>query len=257
MTGLTTCIIIIGSEITRGIIQDTNSHWLARRLTSIGIDVRRVIVVPDDMSEITWALRACIEACNIVITTGGLGFTSDDITIPVIAESLGLKRVYSPAVYEMVKNRLRGRIPEHLEVVYPPEGAEPLLNTVGVSPGFHLVYNGRHLFILPGVPAEMENIFEGEVMPRLARLTGTSVTAESLAFLRTLKVITKHEVEAEVDKLLEPLRVKYKWAYIKTHARKPVEITIQVYGANREDIDEKVNTLLRELRKILEIDVAF
>ncbi len=248
MTGLTTCIIAIGSEITRGIIQDTNSHWLARRLTSIGVDVRRIIVVPDDMSEITWALRACIEACNIVITTGGLGFTSDDITIPVIAESLGLKRVYSPVVYEMVKNRLVGRIPEHLEVVYPPEGAEPLPNTVGVSPGFHLVYNGRHLFILPGVPAEMENIFEGEVMPRLARLTGTSVT--------TLKVITKHEVEAEVDKLLEPLRVKYKWAYIKTHARKPVEITIQVYGANREDIDEKVNTLLRELSKILEIEVA-
>jgi molybdenum cofactor synthesis domain-containing protein len=239
------CIITVGSEITRGLIQDTNSHWLASRLSSLGITVKRIISVPDDKSEIAWALKSCLEVSDIILVTGGLGFTADDITLEAAAEALGVKLVFSSEALEMIKSRVKGEVTYQVKAAYIPEGSRPLYNRVGVSPGVHLTLSAKHIFFLPGVPGEMQTIFEDHVKPLL-----TSTTY----FSRTLLVRTKHSTEAEVYKLLEPLKYKYTWAYFKTHAKTPVEVVVVIQANSLIELEERTRKLINDLEKIILIE---
>lgn len=239
------CIITVGSEITRGLVQDTNSHWLASRLSSLGVTVKRIISVPDDKSEIAWALKSCLEISDIILVTGGLGFTADDITLEASAEALGVKLILSSEALEMIKSRVRGEVTYHVKAAYIPEGSKPLYNRTGISPGVHLVLNTKHIFFLPGVPIEMKTIFEDHVEPLLASTT---------YFSRTLLVRTKHSTEAEVYRLLEPLKYKYTWAYFKTHAKTPVEVVVVVQASSLVELEERIRSLISDLEKALLIE---
>jgi len=241
----TVCIVVIGSEITKGIIQDTNSHWIANRVTNMGLEVKRIIAVPDEAPEIAWALKNCLESTSIVFTTGGLGFTSDDITLKAIAETLGLKLVLSIEALEMIKNRLSREPSYQVKAAYLPEGAKPLYNRVGISPGVYLVYHSKHLFVLPGVPSEMKAIFEDHVVPVLSNLVKS--------YSKRIIIKTRHASEAEVDNRVRDIREKYPWAYIKTHAKNPVEVSILVLAESPRELEERIHLLIEKLRENLEV----
>lgn len=239
-------IVVVGSEILKGLIQDTNSHWLARKLTELGFEVTRIVAVPDRYDDIEWALKAALDASDVVVVTGGLGFTEDDITLAAAARALGLRLVLSDRALEMIKKRVGGELTYQVKAAYIPEGSEPLYNEVGVSPGVHLVFKDKHLFFLPGVPREMTAMFEKYVAPLLVLLAGAT-------YVKQVEVETLHEREAEVDELIRPLRAKYRSVYFKTHATTPVRVSLVIVAGTPGELEELARRVLTELQAVLRV----
>lgn len=243
-------IVVVGTEILKGIIQDTNSHWLSKHLTKIGINVRRIYAVPDDPMEISDVIRQSLKLADIVIVTGGLGFTDDDITLSSIADSLNLDLELNSEALEMIRSRIGSdELNKFIKAAYIPRGGKPLYNRVGISPGVHLIINGKHMFILPGVPSEMKSIYKEYVEPLLQRLTGR--------YVKTIIVLTNHMVEAEVNEKIKPLRHKYPSTYFKTHAGEPVKISITIEGKSIEEVMDKINSIRDDLEKVISVKEIF
>lgn len=189
-------VVTIGDELLLGFTVDTNAAHLARELAAAGIGVARRSTVGDSPGEIAMAVREALDRTGAVITTGGLGPTSDDLTKPSIAALFGRAMKFDEAIWEDLKARWKtyrwtGTIPEsNKQQAMIPEGAVILANRHGSAPGIWLedpVANGqRWVAMLPGVPREMRGMLADELLPRLrARTTGTPVVVAS----RTLRTI--------------------------------------------------------------------
>jgi len=170
----TAYVVTVGNELLIGRTVNTNAAWLGRRLTLLGFRVVRMITVPDDVGEIASAVREGLERARVVVTTGGLGPTYDDVTLQGVAEALGRRLVLNREALEMVKRfyeRLDGVLTEErVKMAMLPEGAKPLRNPVGAAPGALVECGGRIIASLPGVPREMEAMFLEEVEPVLRRI---------------------------------------------------------------------------------------
>jgi nicotinamide-nucleotide amidase len=167
-------ILAIGTELTTGQKVDTNSAWLSRRLGELGIVVRWHTTVADDLADNVTALRQAAARAGLVLLTGGLGPTLDDLTRQALAEAAGVELVLDPASLEHLQEWFarRGRpMPERNRVqALLPAGAEALPNPVGTAPGIWMRLGSAWVAALPGVPSEMQVLYEQEVRPRLLRL---------------------------------------------------------------------------------------
>lgn len=167
-------ILAIGTELTTGQKVDTNSAWLSRRLGELGIVVRWHTTVADDLADNVAALRQAAARAGLVLLTGGLGPTLDDLTRQALAEAAGVELVLDPASLEHLQEWFarRGRpMPERNRVqALLPAGAEALPNPVGTAPGIWMRLGSAWVAALPGVPSEMQLLYEQEVRPRLLRL---------------------------------------------------------------------------------------
>ncbi len=150
-------ILIIGNEILSGKVQDTNSPHLCRELRALGVEIKRISVIPDDVDVIAKEAAAFSTAYDIVITTGGVGPTHDDVTIHGIAKGLG-RRVISHPDLERVLQRLYGGKPNrvHLRMAQVPEGAD----LVGQPDLIFPVVIVKNIYIFPGVPEILKQKFE-------------------------------------------------------------------------------------------------
>ncbi len=177
-------ILSTGDEITTGKVVDTNANYLADKLHEIGIDLAAVITVGDVPDRLEWAWRTGIQHGDVVLSTGGIGPTADDLTTETIARITGRKLFrHEPSVETMRRmfatiNRV---MPENnLKQADFPEGAEVIPNPLGTAPGFHLpVTDGNggrvsHLIVMPGVPREMKPMMENWVIPWLGKNRGTN-----------------------------------------------------------------------------------
>jgi nicotinamide-nucleotide amidase len=157
-------IISIGNELLSGQIVDTNSAYLSSRLLSIGIPVVSTYTIEDDVDSIVRTLKLASEDVDVVLVTGGLGTTDDDVTRQALAKFLGSKLQLQSEVLEKIQSEFarRGRSMSERDKIqaYMPEGAKALENKVGIAPGIAAEYKGKLIFVLPGVPAEMKEIFE-------------------------------------------------------------------------------------------------
>ncbi|NJE61234.1 molybdopterin-binding protein [Thermococcus sp. 21S7] len=172
-------ILTIGDELLTGNTVDSNSSFIAQRLTEKGYWVRRKTTVGDDVEEIKTAVREIIaRKPEILVISGGLGPTHDDVTMLAVAEALEKNFVLCEPCLERIKAFYRelyerGLIddPELNEgrkkMAYLPEGATPLENTEGAAPGAYIEHEGVRIFVLPGMPREMKAMLEREVLPRL------------------------------------------------------------------------------------------
>lgn len=165
-------IITIGDEILSGHTLDTNSVYIGQRLAELGHSVRFRYTVGDSAQDIATILREALKSdTDIIITTGGLGPTKDDITKQTIADVLGRRLIWRADIMGMVKEyfvRQAIEMPKiNMSQGYIPEGATPLANPVGTAPGILIEESKKLIFILPGVPREMKSIFENEVVPLL------------------------------------------------------------------------------------------
>ncbi len=158
-------LVSVGNELLFGETVDTNSAWLGRRLTSWGLRVVAGFTVRDRVDEIQEAVRRAAAAADLVIVSGGLGPTSDDLTKGAVADLIGVGLVMDPDVRAAVRERFRasGReMPELSEgQAEIPEGARALPNDVGTAPGILLEWGRATLLLVPGVPREMRSIVEG------------------------------------------------------------------------------------------------
>lgn len=176
-------IISIGDEMIRGARLDTNTQWICRRLAEIGVDVQFHTTVGDTLSHNTDVFRIAIRRADIVVATGGLGPTRDDLTREAIAESLGRPLTLDAGSLERIQTMFsqRGReMPErnHVQAMFPI-GAHPIINPQGTAPGIDVVATREdgtesRIFALPGVPAEMKTMFDDSVAPAILSNYGTS-----------------------------------------------------------------------------------
>lgn len=167
-------ILSIGSEITTGQNLDTNCQWLSLRLAEMGIPVGYHTTVADDFEDNVSAFRIASERADIVLASGGLGPTQDDLTREVLARLAGVELVLDPASLEHVRGMFAKRnrvMPERNRVqALFPRGAEPLFNSRGTAPGVWMKQGNAVIACMPGVPSEMHAMFEEQVRPRLLGL---------------------------------------------------------------------------------------
>ena len=167
-------IISIGSELTSGQNLDTNSQWLSRRLAEIGIAVGWHTTVADDLDANIAAFRIAAQRAQLVLVTGGLGPTLDDLTREALARMAGVELVLHPESLEQIQQMFARRnraMPERNRVqALFPAGAEPIPNTCGTAPGLWMKVGDGILVAMPGVPSEMFVMFETAVKPRLLQL---------------------------------------------------------------------------------------
>jgi nicotinamide-nucleotide amidase len=167
-------LVTVGDELLSGRTVNSNAAFIGAHLAEVGVPVVQSVVVGDDTDEIARAVAAAVTQAQVVVVTGGLGPTHDDVTLEGVARALGVPLARDLSVEAQVVERYRrwGRtLPEGvLRMAMLPEGAEALPNLWGSAPGLHIRRDERHLFVLPGVPSEMRGIMTESILPRLKRL---------------------------------------------------------------------------------------
>ena len=168
---MTVALLSIGTELSRGEIANTNGAWLGAELTALGFYVARMEVVPDDLEAVVKSVRSLAASCSLVIVTGGLGPTTDDLTAAALAKAAGVALVRDESALLAIRRRVeaRGRVfnAGHEKQAFVPSGCELLVNAAGTAPGFVLQMEETAVFALPGVPPEMKRMFVEQVQPRI------------------------------------------------------------------------------------------
>jgi len=170
-----TCVVLsIGTELTRGELVNSNAAWLGAELTALGFEVSEHSVVDDDVDRIVQALHRLSKRARVIVTTGGLGPTTDDLTTAAVAAALGVALVRDDASLEHIRRRIeragRALTPTNAKQADFPAGAEILPNPVGTAPGFSVRLGECVAYFMPGVPGEMKRMFEEQVARRIREL---------------------------------------------------------------------------------------
>jgi nicotinamide-nucleotide amidase len=254
-------ILCIGNELLSGMTLNTNAHWLCSKITNVGGVVRRVTVVRDEISEISSAARESLARTpDILITTGGLGATYDDITLEGVAVVLGKKVVLDSRAIKMLKKsyamrKLHYELTEsRLKMATIPEGSTPIQNPVGSAPAIMEQAGVTVIFCLPGVPSEMKTIFEEHILPLIKEGVGKFVAEEINYNIRGISEAMIAPVLIEIVKSHPKNTI-----YLKTHPRgyykkKTPQIRIQL--VSRGNDKKEVNKRLAEMAKVIEKEIV-
>jgi nicotinamide-nucleotide amidase len=166
-------IIAIGSELLLGQIIDTNSSYIAKSLADIGIELIQTTTVGDNLQRMKEAIQEATQRCQVVITTGGLGPTEDDLTREAVAETTKRPLVFQPHLMEQIEGLFKRRgfrmTENNRKQAYIPEGAIPIENPKGTAPGFIVEGSNWVTISIPGVPSEMEYLMGNTVIPYLRK----------------------------------------------------------------------------------------
>ena len=199
-------IIAVGSELLTPQRLDTNSLYLTDQLNALGVEVVRKTVVGDERERLTDSILGAAARSKIVVLTGGLGPTEDDLTREAVASALGRSLVFQQEICDRIEARLRFFGRKMAEInrrqAYVIEGAEVLPNERGTAPGQWIANNGVVFLLLPGPPMEMKPMFEGQCLPRLEKLLPPQVIRT-----RWLRVVGMGE--SDLDQLISPVYKRY------------------------------------------------
>ena len=234
-------IIAVGSELLTSQRVDTNSLFLTDQLNTLGVEVRRKMVVGDDRELLTASIREAIERVEIVILTGGLGPTEDDLTRDAVAAATGRKLVFREdlrdAIAERFRRMNRKMADNNLRQAYAVEGAEALPNPNGTAAGQWLEHENRVVMLLPGPPHEMKPMFADQCVPRLAARLPARV-------IRTRFYRVAGMGESDLDQLIAPVYTKYTNP-VTTILAAPSDI--QIHLRARSKTAEEAEALLAEV----------
>src|SRR5215213_4633839 len=246
---LTAEIIAIGSELLTPNKTDTNSLWLTEKLNEIGIEVRLKTVVGDDEARLEETVRDALRRSDIVISTGGLGPTEDDITRQVSARALGRELVFQEELVEDLRERFHrwGReMPEiNKRQAFIIDGAEVLPNPNGSAVGMLLETEGKFHVVLPGPPRELKPMFERNVLPKLREKAG-----EICVRRRVLRVSGMGE--SAVDEKIAPVYKQY--ANPQTTIlfnRSEIEIHLTAQAKNEREAERLIEEVASKINETL------
>jgi nicotinamide-nucleotide amidase len=244
------CIVAVGSEMLTPFRVDTNSLFVTEQLNTIGIDVRMKAVVGDDVPELTSVLRGALEWADVIVLTGGLGPTEDDVTRDGVAGVLNLTMSENEAIVSRIRERFARRgltMPEiNRRQGMVPEGATLLDNANGTAPGLWLEHRGTALVLLPGPPREMKPMFEAVVRDRLAPRSGGSGL-----FRRVVKITGR--TESDVDATVQPIYGRWLSQDLPISTTilavlGQIELHLTARAPDRASADRALDAAVRELR---------
>lgn len=245
---MTAAVLSIGTELTRGELVNSNAAWLGAELTALGLDVRRHLTVADDVADIAAAVLGLLDEVRVVVSTGGLGPTSDDRTSEAVAQALGVGLVRDEASWEAIKRRYAARGRElldcHAKQAEFPEGAQILDNPEGTAPGFVIERGGARAFFLPGVPREMKAMFARSVVPAVADLGRRD---RHQIHLRVFG-LPESEV-AERLRELEESNADVTFGYRATFPE--IEVKVEARGATAAEAEERAQAVAARVRELL------
>ncbi|MCF0150450.1 MAG: competence/damage-inducible protein A [Firmicutes bacterium] len=194
-------VLTVGTEILFGSIVNTNAVYLSRQLQTLGIDVMYHMTVGDNPVRLKEMMAHAYLDCDMIITTGGLGPTQDDLTKEMIAEYFGERVVEWPEQTEILKSHFKGRpmTDNNRKQAWFPEHCTVLKNPNGTAPGFWMEKDGKIVISMPGPPSEMQPMFENEVRPRLLALQN------SVLFYKDVRTcgIGESQLETELLDLID------------------------------------------------------
>jgi nicotinamide-nucleotide amidase len=246
-------IIAIGTELLLGEIQDTNTRYLARSLMAAGVDLYRTTIVGDNVERIARAIQEALQRCQIVITTGGLGPTVDDPTRDAVALAAGVQTEFRSELWDQIQERFKryGRqaTENNKRQAFTPQGSIAIHNPVGTAPAFYTELHDRVVVSLPGVPREMEYLFENEVLPYLK---------DKYNLLGTIKASVLHAAgigESQIDEWIGDLETNPNPTVgLSAHAGQiDIRVTAKASSVARADemIIEMVQTIRQRLGEVI------
>jgi nicotinamide-nucleotide amidase len=246
-------IIATGSELLLGEVVDTNSTYIARRLREIGLNLFYKTVVGDNEQRMEEALRIALNRSDVIITTGGLGPTVDDVTRSAVARAVDRELIFSDELLAQIQDRFRAYgVPKGAPIgennrrqAYLPQDAIPIENPVGTAPCFIVEEQGHIVISLPGVPREMEYLMDHAVLPYLiAKLQLTDVI-----LIRTLH--TTGQGESRIDEAIGDLETSANPTVGLSAKAGQVDVRITSKAATREDAEALNATMEQRVHKKL------
>jgi nicotinamide-nucleotide amidase len=244
-------IITIGDEILIGQIVDTNSAWMAAELNAIGIFVKQISSVSDDREHILKALDEASQRADIILITGGLGPTKDDITKNTLCNYFGVNLVFSPEIYTDVEQIFarygRPVSPVNRKQAEVPENCIPLHNLNGTAPGMWFEKEGKVFISMPGVPYEMKGIMKTEVLPRLS-------TKFKLPHILHRTILTQGIGESQLAEVIEKWEdslaaSQIKLAYLPSPNQ--VRLRMTTSGPDEKLLEKNVQQKEEELKDLI------
>src|SRR5262245_39383787 len=214
---MTACIIAVGSEMLTPFRVDTNSLFITERLNEIGVDVRMKVVVGDDIDELADLLRGALAWAQVIVITGGLGPTEDDVTRDGVARVVGVPQEIDETIVDRIRDRFAKRgltMPAiNRRQAMVPVGATVVPNPQGTAPGLWMEHGRTAIVLLPGPPREMKPMFETVVRERLAPQSGGA-----RLFRRVIRITGR--TESDVDMHAQPVYTRW--------AKQPVPISTTI-----------------------------
>jgi nicotinamide-nucleotide amidase len=246
---LTAEIIAIGSELLAPDRTDTNSLWLTEQLNRLGIEVKLKTIVGDDDARLEEAIKDATRRSKVVITTGGLGPTEDDITRKITARALGRRLLLDENVLAEIKQRFQSfgvTMPErNSRQAMVIEDAEVLPNPNGTAPGMFLEHNGTAIVLLPGPPREMQPMFSNHVVSKLEQRSGSVRVVR-----RMLRVAGMGE--SAVDEKIAPVYTKYENPQTTIlFNQSEIEIHLTARGRTEDEANQLLDRVVLEIEEQL------
>lgn len=239
-------IIAIGDELLLGQVLDTNTGWIAAQCATLGIDIISAVTVPDVESKIIEVVRYQLQESDLVITTGGLGPTSDDLSLAAIAKALELPLEYDDPSYQRIvayfatRQRIVGE--EQKKQCWLPAGSIPLDNDLGTAPGIFLNYEGKILASFPGVPQEMKHLFKDRFYPLIAvKLNHSFVIHQTILTAG----VGETDVAKELADILTDLPAQVSMAYLPSIGM--VRLRLTAKGQDKKELEEMVDKPFKQM----------
>ena len=248
-------LISVGREILKGRVLDTNSHFITRTLTYMGNNVVRISQIDDLREDIIWEIKFLLSyPVDVIITTGGLGPTDDDITIKSIADAFDIPCIINKEALNILTERYqsfykKGAVdspeitPNRKKMACFPKGATPLYNSIGAAPAMKWEIRGIKIFALPGVPSEMRDIFEKKII--------SEMSSELIYIERFLPTPCKDESKLGI--FIQSVTELYPRIYIKSVPEKfgsniTLQVVIGATGKDEKDVEDKIQEVYSSLQ---------
>lgn len=243
-------IITIGDELLIGQVVDTNSAWLGSTLGDDGIKVIQITSVQDHAAQIVQAVNDALSRADIVLMTGGLGPTKDDITKKTLAEMFGMKLVRNEQVYDMVGKQLALRGIAFTELnqgqALVPDGCTVLPNRNGTAPGMWFERDGKVLISMPGVPFEMKALVKDEVLPRLRKHFALDANVHRTIITFGLAESILADTIASWEEALPPY---LHLAYLPSALC--IRLRLSAYEIDRQKAEQEIESQIGKLSKVI------
>lgn len=243
-------ILSIGDELLIGQTLNTNSYWISQQLTKIGFEIRQQLTVSDDEATIKYAIDEALKCSDVVLVTGGLGPTKDDLTLPVLNDYFGGELIQNDIIYQDIERLILSRgfkmNQNNKNQAIVSSACEPIRNEHGTAPGLWFEKDNKVVVAMPGVPYEMKAMLSDSVIPKLKAKYKLPEIIHHMVYTQGLPESMLAELIEDWENNL-PQTIKL--AYLPSPGR--VKLRLSTIGNNRNTLQNEIDRVVDELNKII------